>query len=121
MIERDNQVGPAATIKKIYRVKLADLMPVKLGETLPVVAKEEVLDLIPTLKSLTNGYVVDKVEGLAFDKDGNAWIVTDNDGNYYEAGEACGDYPGTGQILVIDRNLSGLDFSMAPTLNTAGQ
>ena len=87
IIERDNLIGDAAVVKKVFRVKLADLKPVKLGETLPVVAKEEVLDLIPALKSLTNGYVVDKVEGLAFDKDGNAWIVTDNDGVDDSSGE----------------------------------
>ena len=52
-----------------------------------MVAKEEVLDLIPALKSLTNGYVVDKVEGMAFDHAGNAWIVTDNDGTDDSSGE----------------------------------
>ena len=87
ILERDKLIGDAAVVKKVFRVKLADLKPVKLGETLPVVVKEEVLDLIPTLKSLTNGYVVDKVEGLAFDKDGNAWIVTDNDGVDDSSGE----------------------------------
>ncbi len=87
VIERDNLIGDAAAVKKIFRVKLEDLKPVKLGETLPVVAKEEVLDLIPVLKSLTNGYVVDKVEGLAFDHEGNAWIVTDNDGVDDSSGE----------------------------------
>ncbi|MBJ2151336.1 esterase-like activity of phytase family protein [Paracoccus sp. IB05] len=87
VIERDNLIGEAAVVKKIFRVKLADLKPVKLGETLPVVAKEEVRDLIPELKSRTNGYVVDKVEGLAFDHEGNAWIVTDNDGVDDSSGE----------------------------------
>ncbi|MCL4066587.1 esterase-like activity of phytase family protein [Pseudomonas sp. GX19020] len=87
VIERDNLIGDAAVVKKIFRVKLADLKPVKLGETLPVIAKEEVRDLIPELKSLTNGYVVDKVEGLAFDHEGNAWIVTDNDGVDDSSGE----------------------------------
>lgn len=87
VIERDNLIGDKAVVKKIFRVKLEDLKPVKLGETLPVVAKEEVRDLIPELKSLTNGYVVDKVEGLAFDNEGNAWIVTDNDGVDDSSGE----------------------------------
>jgi len=87
VIERDNLIGDAAVVKKVFRVKLEDLKPAKLGETLPVVAKEEVLDLIPALKSLTNGYVVDKVEGLAFDHEGNAWIVTDNDGTDDSSGE----------------------------------
>ena len=87
VIERDNLIGDAAVVKKIFRVKLADLKPVKLGESLPVITKEEVRDLIPELKSLTNGYVVDKVEGLAFDHEGNAWIVTDNDGVDDSSGE----------------------------------
>lgn len=87
VVERDNLIGDAAVVKKVFRVKLEDLKPAKLGETLPVVAKEEVLDLIPALKSLTNGYVVDKVEGLAFDHEGNAWIVTDNDGTDDSSGE----------------------------------
>ena len=87
VIERDNLIGEAAVAKKVFRVRLDDLKPAKLGESLPLVAKEEVLDLIPVLKSLTNGYVVDKVEGLAFDHEGNAWIVSDNDGTDDSSGE----------------------------------
>lgn len=87
IIERDNQIGDKAVVKKIFRVKLADLKPAKLDGELPVVAKEEVRDLIPELKALTNGYVVDKVEGLAFDAAGNAWVVTDNDGVDDSSGE----------------------------------
>ena len=63
------------------------MVPAPLGGDLPVVSKEEVRDLIPDLKSLTNGYVVDKVEGLAFDAAGDAWIVTDNDGVDDSSGE----------------------------------
>lgn len=87
VIERDNLIGDKAVVKKIFRVALTELAPAELGKTLPVVTKEEVRDLIPDLKSLTNGYVVDKVEGLAFDADGNAWIVTDNDGVDDSSGE----------------------------------
>lgn len=87
VIERDNLIGDKAAVKKIFRVKLDNLKPVKLGETPPVVVKEEVRDLIPELKSLTNGYAVDKVEGLAFDHEGNTWIVTDNDGVDDSSGE----------------------------------
>lgn len=87
VIERDNLIGDKAVVKKIFRVKLADLKPVKLGGVLPVVAKEEVRDLIPALSALTNGYVVDKVEGLAFDHKGDAWIITDNDGVDDSSGE----------------------------------
>lgn len=87
LIERDNLIGDKAVVKKIFRVKLENLKPAKLDGELPVVAKEEVRDLIPELKALTNGYVVDKVEGLAFDAKGDAWVVTDNDGVDDSSGE----------------------------------
>lgn len=86
IIERDNQIGQAAKLKKLYRVALADLKPAKLGGELPVVKKEEVRDLIPDLKSL-NGYVVDKVEGFTVDAAGNGYVVTDNDGVDDSSGE----------------------------------
>lgn len=86
VIERDNQIGGAAVTKKIYRIPLAEMVPAPLGGTLPVVSKEEVRDLIPDLLAL-NGYVVDKVEGLAIFEDGTAWISTDNDGVDDSSGE----------------------------------
>lgn len=86
VVERDNQIGAAAVTKKIYRIPLADMVPAPLGVELPVVSKEEVRDLIPDLLSL-NGYVVDKVEGLAIFEDGTAWISTDNDGVDDSSGE----------------------------------
>ncbi|MXN51975.1 alkaline phosphatase [Shinella sp. AETb1-6] len=86
VIERDNQVGQAAKLKKLFRVALADLKPAKLGGDLPVVKKEEVRDLIPDLKA-TNGYVVDKVEGFTIDAAGNGFVVTDNDGVDDSSGE----------------------------------
>ncbi|WP_042775719.1 esterase-like activity of phytase family protein [Sinorhizobium fredii] len=86
LIERDNLIGEAAKLKKLYRVALADLKPAKLGAELPVVKKEEVRDLIPELKSL-NGYVVDKVEGFTVDAAGNGYVVTDNDGVDDSSGE----------------------------------
>lgn len=86
VIERDNQVGQAAKLKKLYRVALADLKPGTLGGDLPVVKKEEVRDLIPDLKA-TNGYVVDKVEGFTIDAAGNGFVVTDNDGVDDSSGE----------------------------------
>ena len=87
LIERDNLIGDKAQVKKIFRVALSELIPAALDGELPVVAKEEVRDLIPELRSLTNGYVVDKVEGLTFDAEGNAWVVTDNDGVDDSSGE----------------------------------
>ncbi|WP_313665271.1 esterase-like activity of phytase family protein [Shinella sp.] len=86
VIERDNQIGQAAKLKKLFRVALADMKPAKLGGDLPVVKKEEVRDLIPDLKA-TNGYVVDKVEGFTIDAAGNGFVVTDNDGVDDSSGE----------------------------------
>ncbi|WP_235918935.1 esterase-like activity of phytase family protein [Aureimonas psammosilenae] len=85
-IERDNRIGQAAKLKTITRVALAEMKPAKLGETLPVVSKETVRDLLPDLKA-GGGYVVDKVEGFAIAPDGKAYIVTDNDGVDDSSGE----------------------------------
>ncbi|MEY9197796.1 hypothetical protein ABIA16_002912 [Sinorhizobium fredii] len=86
LIERDNLIGEAAKLKKLYRVALTELKPAALGGELPAVKKEEVRDLIPDLKSL-NGYVVDKVEGFTVDAAGNGYVVTDNDGVDDASGE----------------------------------
>ena len=86
VIERDNLVGEAAAVKKIFRIRLADLQPAALGGELPVVAKEEVRDLIPDLKSF-NGYVLDKIEGFTVDAAGEGFVVTDNDGVNDSSGE----------------------------------
>ncbi|NIZ13986.1 esterase-like activity of phytase family protein [Phaeobacter sp. HF9A] len=86
VIERDNQHDFRAVTKKIYRIPLADMQPAPLGGELPVVTKELVRDLLPDLTS-TGGYVLDKVEGLAIQKDGTAWVVTDNDGVDDSSGE----------------------------------
>ena len=86
VIERDNQIGANAKIKKIYRIPASEMVPAPLGSELPVVSKEEVRDLIPDLKSF-GGYVVDKVEGLAITKDGEMFVSTDNDGVDDSSGE----------------------------------
>lgn len=86
VIERDNQIGPAATIKKIYRVKLADLKPAELGGALPVVQKELFRDLLPELGAL-KGVTPEKVEGFTIDAAGKGWVVTDNDGVSDNSGE----------------------------------
>lgn len=86
VIERDNLVGQAAKLKKIYRVALSALKPAKIGGPLPVVAKEEFRDLLPDLKKL-NGYVLDKVEGFTIDEAGTGFVVTDNDGVDDSSGE----------------------------------
>ena len=86
VIERDNQMGDNASVKRIYRVAQSELMPAKLDGQIPVVKKELVKDLIPELQKL-NGFVVDKVEGLAIDSEGKFFIVTDNDGVDGSSGE----------------------------------
>jgi len=85
-IERDNQIGAAAKVKKITRVALSQMQPAPLGGPLPVVTVEDVHDLIPYLTS-TGGYVLDKVEGLAITEDGTMWVSTDNDGVDDHSGE----------------------------------
>ncbi|TDH35238.1 esterase-like activity of phytase family protein [Pseudohoeflea suaedae] len=87
VIERDNQIGDAASIKKLYKVAIDELQPAPIGGELPVVSKELVHDFLPDLASLTNGYVVDKLEGFTFDAAGNAFAITDNDGVDDSSGE----------------------------------
>jgi DNA-binding beta-propeller fold protein YncE len=86
VIERDNQVGAAAAVKKIYRVKAADMVPADLGGPLPVVTKELVRDLMPDLQVL-HGFTAEKVEGFTIDAAGTGWVVTDNDGMKDSSGE----------------------------------
>jgi DNA-binding beta-propeller fold protein YncE len=86
VVERDNLVGGAAVVKRLYRVPLAALTPAPLGGELPVVPKEPVRDFIPDLKTW-GGYVVDKVEGFVVDAAGTGWAVTDNDGVDDSSGE----------------------------------
>ena len=47
LIERDNQVGRDARIKKLTFVPLDGVTPAPLGGPLPVVAKKELHDLLP--------------------------------------------------------------------------
>ena len=86
VIERDNLIGSAAALKSVTRVKLADLQPAPLTGDLPVVTKETVRDLIPDLQGW-NGYVQDKIEGMAIAEDGTVWLVSDNDGVDDASGE----------------------------------
>ncbi len=86
IVERDNLIGKAARVKRVYSVSLDGFKPEKLGGELPVVEKTLVHDLMDDLKS-TGGYVVDKVEGFAIDKNGEAFVVTDNDGVDDSSGE----------------------------------
>ncbi|TFF23041.1 alkaline phosphatase [Jiella endophytica] len=86
ILERDNQIGTNAKEKKLFKVSLAGVTPGAIGSDLPTVTKKEVHDFLPDLKA-TGGYVVDKIEGFTFAKDGTAYAVTDNDGVDDSSGE----------------------------------
>ncbi|GAA4964103.1 esterase-like activity of phytase family protein [Actinoplanes utahensis] len=74
VIERDNQRGALAAIKRIYTFDVP-----KTWTGTPTVSKKLVKDLLPLLQA-GNGWVQDKVEGLAVAGDGRTYAVTDNDG-----------------------------------------
>ena len=86
VIERDNQQGPAAEVKRLYRIDLSGMQPAAEGQAFPLVSKRLERDLLPDLKS-TGGWVLDKVEGAAVDKQGRLFVVTDNDGVEDASGE----------------------------------
>ncbi|WP_119392631.1 esterase-like activity of phytase family protein [Taklimakanibacter lacteus] len=86
VIERDNQVGRDARIKKLVFIPQDSLKPAPLGGPLPVVAKKELRDLLPDLEA-PKGFVLDKVESFAIDAAGDAYIITDNDGIDDHSGE----------------------------------
>lgn len=80
VVERDNQGGPDARIKRLYRI---DLTGVTDGALL---TKTLVRDLMPDLLA-PGGSVIEKVEGSAVLPNGEVWIVTDNDGVEGGSGE----------------------------------
>ena len=86
VVERDNQGGPDATIKKIYTFSVDGLTPQPEGAAFPLVTKTFVRDLIPDLTA-DHGPVLEKVEGLTIAADGDTYIVTDNDGVEDSSGE----------------------------------
>jgi len=86
IIERDNQIGEAAAVKRLYALQLDDVKTAPLGSVLPVLEKQLVRDFIPDLRGLS-GYITDKVEGFAIDAKNNGFFVTDNDGVDDSSGE----------------------------------
>ena len=82
VIERDNQRGPAATVKKVYTFDV----PAGFGTGLPVAQKHLAADLLPLLRA-GNGWTQDKVEGLTIGGDGRTYAVTYNDGVDDSTGE----------------------------------
>lgn len=88
VIERDNQAGTDARIKKIYKFSVDGLIPQtqESGEAFPLLTKTLARDLILDLEA-DNGPVLEKVEGLMVTINGDAYIVTDNDGVDDSSGE----------------------------------
>lgn len=86
VIERDNQRGPNATIKRLYTFSIHDLTPAPQGSDFPVVTKTLARDILPDLQA-PKGWVQDKLEGLAVAADGAVYMVTDNDGVDDSTGE----------------------------------
>lgn len=81
IIERDNQLGTDARIKKVYGVDLAsaDFQPYSTGVSLSTVDKTLLADLLGVLEA-NSVWTPDKFEGLALAADGDVYISTDNDG-----------------------------------------
>ena len=81
IVERDNQLGTNATIKKVYVVDL-DVAPFTgdLTGALPIVTKTELADVIGDLED-NSVWTPDKLEGLAVvGSNADIWLVSDNDG-----------------------------------------
>ena len=79
-MERDNQFGPDAAIKRIYQIDLAN------ATADSTISKTLMRDLIPDLTA-TGGMVPEKVEGLAVTATGDVWVNNDNDGVDDNSGE----------------------------------
>lgn len=86
IIERDNQLGQRATVKRIYAVDPASVTWAPYSGTLPTVGKSLLRDALADLDAASIS-VPDKLEGLGVAADGQVYLVTDNDGvddNYGE-------------------------------------
>lgn len=70
-IERDNRTGDGAELKWLTAAALAD------GEVTR--SSKAAYDLLPDMRA-SNGWISDKVEGLAVTRHGRVYVVTDNDG-----------------------------------------
>ncbi|QRY48241.1 esterase-like activity of phytase family protein [Mycolicibacterium boenickei] len=76
ILERDKLNGPDARLKALYRVSIPESAGAGKLQVLP---KTLARNLVPDLQA-TNGYVQEKVEGVAIAGNQNLYVVTDNDG-----------------------------------------
>ncbi len=103
VLERDNQRGPDARIKRIYKFSVAGLTPqadpgADATPSFPVVSKHLARDLMSDLQG-TGGFVPEKIEGMAMLPDGSMLVVNDNDGVDGSNGET--------QLLRFEKLFSG--------------
>jgi len=80
VVERDNQGGPDARIKRLYKFSLAGLTD---GSA---ISKTMVRDLMPDLAA-DGGLTPEKIEGSAVMANGDVYIINDNDGVDDNSGE----------------------------------
>lgn len=73
VIERDNQFGPDARVKRLYSINTGGAVN---GSTLTKTLER---DLLADLKA-PKGNVYEKIEGATVTANGDVWIVNDNDG-----------------------------------------
>lgn len=81
VVERDNQNGPSAAIKRVMRVTLPynpEGEKSSAGDGVQPVKKELAVDVLPHLQA-TKGWTQEKLEGFTVAADGEAYAVTDND------------------------------------------
>jgi hypothetical protein len=86
IIERDNQLGQRATVKRIYAIDPTSVTWASYGGALPTVTKSLLRDVLADLDAASIS-VPDKLEGLGIAADGQVYLVSDNDGvdeNYGE-------------------------------------
>lgn len=86
VIERDNRPGSFAEVKRIYTIDIPRAPRRGPPPPLPILAKTLARDLLPDLAA-DNGWVQEKVEGLAVARNRQVYVVTDNDGVEDATGE----------------------------------
>ena len=90
VIERDNQAGPDATIKRVYGFSIAgvDFLANEDVDNFDTVSKSLARDLIADGDyAQTGGLAVEKIEGLTVLPNGTVLVVNDNDGVDDNSGE----------------------------------
>ena len=86
IIERDNQLGQDAIVKRIYAIDPSSVAFAPFGDTLPTLSKTLLRDVLDDLDAASI-LVPDKLEGLGITADERVFLVSDNDGvdeNYGE-------------------------------------